>query len=134
MDNEINLVHQSGFAVISVFALDYLKRAPWFPWLSANSETINRVVSLAVALFTTVGLKVLSSQGNIHTGGVITIAYPSIAVIIDTLMHASTQYGGQELLHKLLGNHVMSKQMLEQSTALTKQFNDFKEANTPKGQ
>lgn len=111
-DPDIDLGQLLGAGTVTVFVLDYLKRAAWLPWINQHSETLNRVISGLVAVATATGLKVLSSQGNIHTGGVITIAYPSISVIVNTLIHGSGQFGFQELLHKALGNHVMNKRIL----------------------
>ena len=121
MDTDISFEHQAPVAVLAVFALDYLKHASWFPWINGNSEKLNRLVSLAVACGTAAGLKVLS--GDYQHGWV--IAVPPLQVIIDTLMHAATQFGGQELLHKMLGNHSMNKEMLQQLTALTNKFSQF---------
>lgn len=109
---DLSIVGQGGVAVCTVFLLDWLKQSKWVPWINRNSETLNRVISLVVAFGSAVGFKVLSHTGDIHTGGVITIAYPSITTILDTLGHGATQFGGQEILHKLLGNHVMGKEAI----------------------
>ena len=114
MDADISLGHQSGIAVATVFAIDYLKKANWFPWINNNTETLNRVISVLVALFTASGLKVLS--GNAASGW--TISIPAMPVLLDTLVHASAQFGGQEILQKLLGNHQLTKELSDKVTQL----------------
>jgi len=118
MDQDISLGHQAGISVATVFIIDWLKKSAWFPWINNNTETINKIVSLSVALFTAAGLKIVSHEGSISAGGIVTIAVPPISVVLDTILHAAGQFGGQEVLHKLLGNHVMSKAMLDKVNAI----------------
>ena len=120
MSGDINISHQGAIAVATVFALDWAKRSnlPGLGWINQNTEKLNRVISLAIALATSAGLKVMS--GDAAHGWV--VAIPPLSVILDTLVHAVTQFGGQEILHKLYGNHVIGKELLEKVSEIEKRL------------
>jgi hypothetical protein len=91
-DNITELSHQFGVSVAVVHVLEWLKRAGWFPWLTNNTTTALRIISLLAALATSAGFKVLS--GDYQHGW--TLAVPPLAAIADTLIHAVAQFGAQQ--------------------------------------
>lgn len=111
MDTDIDLGQLFGAGTVTVFVMDWIKRTAWIPWINQHSDTLNRVVSLIVAVVTATGIKMVST-GTLHAGGTITITFPAMQVIVNTLVHGGGQFGWQELLHKALGNHAMNKQIL----------------------
>lgn len=86
------LSHQFGVSVAVVHILEWLKNAGWFPWLTNNSGTVLRIISLLIALATSAGFKIMSGD-PIHGW---TVFIPSFAVIFDTTLHAIAQFGAQE--------------------------------------
>src|SRR5579863_3547844 len=92
--------HQTGIAFASVYAIQLLKKSNLFPWLRADTDTVNRVVSVVVAFATAVGIK-FAINGTFATGETITIQVPSLAVILDTLVHFATQFGMQETIYQV---------------------------------
>jgi hypothetical protein len=42
--------------VIAVWLIQKVKAARWFPWLTENSATANRIVAYAIALLSTAGI------------------------------------------------------------------------------
>src|SRR5690242_19307330 len=92
--------HQTGIAFASVYAIQLLKRSNLFPWLRTDTDTLNRVVSVVVAFATAAGIK-FAMNGTFATGETITIQVPSLAVVLDTLVHFATQFGMQETIYRL---------------------------------
>src|SRR5215468_9891679 len=91
--------HQTGFAFVTVYLINILKDSKWFPWLNTEADKINRMVSVVVALLTAAGVKI-AMDGNIWSGGVLTIHFPSAWDLVDTLMHFATQFGLQEMIYQ----------------------------------
>ena len=91
-DQVTELSHQFGVSVAVVHILEWLKRAGWFPWLTANSTTVLRLISILVALATSAGFKIISGDAG-HGWN---IFIPPVAVVVDTLIHAVAQFGAQQ--------------------------------------
>ncbi len=91
---------QAGVSVILVYLLQWLKGSPWFPWLSARTDTINRVLAIAVAFFTSVGFQV-SMTGTWTSGGTLVIQIPAATAVLSVILHTASQSGFQELFYKL---------------------------------
>ena len=86
------LSHQFGVSVAVVHILEWLKQAGWFPWLTNNSTTVLRLISILAALATSAGFKIISGDAG-HGWN---IFIPPIAVVFDTLLHAIAQFGAQQ--------------------------------------
>jgi hypothetical protein len=91
--------HQTGIAFATVYAIQLLKNSKRFPWLQAETDTINRTVSLVVAFLTAAGIK-FALDGTFDHGWVFTVQVPSIGAVLDTLVHFTTQFGMQEVIYK----------------------------------
>jgi hypothetical protein len=59
--------------------------------------------------FSTAGILKVMSGDSAH-GWV--IAIPPLSVVIDIVLHTAAQFGGQDFLYKVLGNHAMNQQIL----------------------
>ncbi len=92
------LEHQLAIGMTTSYAIQVLKRLSFVPWVREDTFKINRIVSVAVAFFTSLGLR-FAFEGSISSGGVITIAVPSISAITDTVVHVILQYGIQETVY-----------------------------------
>jgi hypothetical protein len=99
MDTSV-LLDQAGIAVAVVHGLELVKSWTKIPWLNEHSDQLNRMVSFAVALLTSIGISIAVS-GDAHTGGVITITVPSAAAIFTTVIHALAQGGIQQTYYHL---------------------------------
>lgn len=91
--------HQAGFAMLIVYAIQFLKNAGWFPWLTQNTDMANRIVSLVTAVFVAVGIQ-WSMSGTWQAGGTITLTFPPAQVMFDAFLHYVTQVGLQETFYK----------------------------------
>lgn len=60
-------VHQAGLAAVSVWVIQTLKQAKWFPLLNANSDALTRLISIATALASALAIQI-SVTGNASTG------------------------------------------------------------------
>ena len=49
---------QLGAAALVSFALNWLKQSSWFPWITAETEKLNRLVMIAGAGLATLGISV----------------------------------------------------------------------------
>ena len=94
------LGNQAGVSVILVCLLQWLKGSPWFPWLSARTDTINRVLAIAVAFLTSVGFQI-SMTGTWTSGGTLVIQIPAATAVLSVILHTASQSGFQELFYKL---------------------------------
>ena len=96
------LAHHAGFAFATVYAIQYLKNAKWFPWMWTNTDTVNRVVSAVTALVTAAGVKFTAEAAAPGVGAtVITITLPSLMTMLyGVAIHFSTQFGMQEMIYR----------------------------------
>lgn len=84
--------HLTTGAVV-VYAIEWLKRAGWFKWMSADSGTVNRAVSAIAAAAMAFGI---SATGDAQTGWVIHV--PSLAVLVAGVWEWSKQFVVQQIL------------------------------------
>lgn len=97
--NEVTISHQIAISAAVVWALERLKRWPQFAWIDANSDTVNRIVSIAAALVTAVGLQA-NMAGTFQAGGTLTITWPSLLVMRDAASHFASQLAMQEIIYR----------------------------------
>lgn len=72
---------QATIAVAASFALQWLKKSPWFPWLTVETQALNRWVAMVIAAATGFGIYVTWSSGTLNITG-LTVA---------NLWHAATR-------------------------------------------
>lgn len=100
MDHPTAFLDQASIAVAVVHAIEWLKATKKFPWLTANTDKLNRVVAFAVAFLTSVGF-MFALQGNMHSGGTLTITFPSWQVMGEAFLRACAQGGIQQVYYHL---------------------------------
>lgn len=93
------ILHQMGAGAIFVFALQKLKKAQWFPYLTEHSDQINRTVSILFSAATAIGIEIVHT-GNLMNGGQLVITYPSLASMMDVIIHFAAQFVIQEGVYK----------------------------------
>jgi len=87
-------------AYATTFILQWLKEKPWFPWISYETEKLNKLVSYTVAFLTGLGVYVVFDKA----AGVLTISGLTLA----NLYHALTHMGGQLVLQQVAYRHIAS--------------------------
>lgn len=92
------LAHQIGFAFIIAHGIEWLKRLKWFPWITENSATLNRWLSMMAAAATSAGIT-FSADGTWAAGGVITIHVPPASVLTEAIARFALQAGFQETIY-----------------------------------
>jgi hypothetical protein len=92
------MAHQAGLVVITVYVIQWLKRARWFPWLSANSDRVTRWVSTGAALGTALFVQgtISITSGDASTGWHFTGSTPSLHALYDGFIRFAAQRAGQE--------------------------------------
>ncbi len=97
--DESTLTHQFAISAVIVYVVERLKYWPSFRWIDTDTDRVNRIVSIAAALFTAVGLQI-SMAGSFHAGGTLTITWPSVAQMYDAGTHFVAQMAMQELMYR----------------------------------
>lgn len=95
------LAHQIGFSFITAYALEWLKRSKWFPWITVDSTTLNRYIGMLSAAATSIGLT-FAADGTWAAGGVITIHVPPASVLLEALARFAGQAGLQHAIYEKL--------------------------------
>ena len=93
------LSNQIGVSVLVVCTLQLLKASSWFPWITANTDKLNRVLAFVIAFLTSVGFQ-FAVTGSYQTGGTLLITLPSLSAILSVLLHSSAQAGMQEVFYR----------------------------------
>jgi hypothetical protein len=96
---EDSLTHQLAISAAVVWSLEQLKRWPAFRWLQADTDRVNRWVSILAAFCGSVGLQGTMS-GSFHAGGSLTITWPSLAQMYEAGSHFVAQLAMQELFYR----------------------------------
>ncbi len=97
-----SLSHQAGLAGITVWILQGLKRSTFFPWISANTNRINQVVSTLAALFSALAIQISVTGGDLGTGFHGTWAIPSAHILWDSIVRFVGSKIGQDALYKIV--------------------------------
>lgn len=84
--------HLTAGAVV-VYALQWLKAANWFPWITNNSKVLNRVLSAIAAALIAFGI---SATGDSSSGW--TIHVPPLMVLLLGVWEWVKQFVAQQLI------------------------------------
>ena len=91
---------QLGVSVGVVYAIQLLKKSPWFPWIAQHTDTLNRAVSMVAAFLTSVGFQ-FAFTGNLQAGGTLVVQVPALSAILSVLLHSLGQVGIQEAFYRV---------------------------------
>lgn len=86
MGNEFG--SQVTLALAVSFVLQWLKKQTWFPWLSFETEKVNRLVSVFISIVAGFGVYFVFD----HATGVLTISGLTLANLMHALSHAGEQF------------------------------------------
>ena len=95
--NETDLSAHFTTSAMVVYALQALKQAGWCPWVTADSKTVNRILSAVMAAALAFGI---TATGDAQTGWVVQI--PSATVLLSGLWHWAEQFTSQQILYDLV--------------------------------
>jgi hypothetical protein len=101
-------VDQLGLSGLAVGLIQLLKATPWVGWVNRHSDALNRSLSVAMAIFTAVGIQMVIS-GGLQTGGSITITFPSLSVMGQTLLRFVAQLVMQEITYRSVAKPITDK-------------------------
>lgn len=87
---------QVGIAIIVPFVLQWLKNAAWFPWLTRHTDGLVRLLSLAVAFASSVGIIVSWDPA----AGSLLITGLHLQAIGALVFQAWAHFKGQEIVYR----------------------------------
>lgn len=90
--NDIALSNQIPLALLSAYGLQWLKGSRFFPWITAETQTLNRWAGAVVAFCASVGVLVSFD----HATGVLTIS----GLTAVNLGHVAWRFAQQWLLQQ----------------------------------
>lgn len=104
------LADQITAAAASAWVIQRLKCWPQFPWIDQNSEKINRIVSGAFALVTTLGIHAVWERTPEHGGVFILSGIPTWQEALPMIWKASGSFIMQELIYRNAIKHEPGQQ------------------------
>lgn len=90
--NELT-AHLTTSAMV-VYGLETMKSQGWFPWITCDSKTMNRVVSAVLAAAVAFGI---SATGDMNTGW--TIHIPMASALLPAIWDWAKQYSLQQVIY-----------------------------------
>jgi hypothetical protein len=88
--------HLTAGAAI-VYGLQWLKDAGWCPWLTSDTKTINRVLSLVLAAMASAGINFMYDASL--EGGTLVIHGLSFSTVAHTLWEVFKQFTAQQMIY-----------------------------------
>jgi hypothetical protein len=92
------LTEQATIAVITTYALQWLKTRKWFPWITTETQRLNRILGFVVAFAASIGVVATFD----HTAGVLTITGLTLAGLGHGLARFIQQWCMQQVAYKNL--------------------------------
>lgn len=89
-------MNQLMLNAICISAIQHVKNSKWFPWLSAETERLNRFVAIIVSGATAFGIHTSFD----HSNGVLTITGLTLATIGTGIYNWGSSYITQQVLYK----------------------------------
>lgn len=77
------LASQATIAALTTYAIQWVKRSPYFPWLTTETQSINRWISGLVAVCSGLGIFLTWD----HSAGILTIT----GLTLTNLLHAGSK-------------------------------------------
>ena len=90
---------QIAYSGIAVWLIELAKKAPWLPWITTHTATMNRWAAIVTSGLTTAGV-VFTATGTAAAGGEVTIVYPSLQVGFVALLHWVVSFVLQETIYR----------------------------------
>ena len=123
MDNEgMNVLFTQGTSILLIpMLIQWLKRTKICPWMSYDTETLNRVVSWTLGVISAVGIHWVGDW----QGSVLTLSIDFSGVTVGSVVHEiaiiAGQLGGQQFAYRILRAGELIEQVLKAQVALLPQ-------------
>jgi hypothetical protein len=101
------LTEQLTLAVITTYVFQALKKSRWFPWLTVESQKLNRAAGIVVAFGASIGVVATFD----HTAGVLTVTGLTLSGLGHGLARFVQQWVFQQAAYKTLIAPPMPGQM-----------------------
>ena len=88
-----------GAAVLANTIIEVFKWLRFIPWVNRNSDRLNRILSVIIAVGYTAGFH-FAVSGSFSTGGSITFTFPALKTLLDVLVDSAGSYGLQEIVYR----------------------------------
>jgi hypothetical protein len=90
------LSDQIPLALLSTYALQFVKNSRWFPWLTVESQKLNRIAGVVIAFATSLGILMNFD----HAAGILTISGLTGANLLHAGARFIQQYAFQQVAYK----------------------------------
>lgn len=92
------LTEQATIAVITTYVFQWIKKSSWFPWLTMNSQKLNRILGVVVAFAASIGVVATFD----HTAGVLTVTGLTMAGLGHGVARFIQQWVMQQTAYKVV--------------------------------
>ena len=96
--NDTALTGQATIAILVPIVFQWIKTRKWFPWITTETQKLNRIVGIAVAFCASIGVVV----GFDRTAGVLTITGLTAAGLMHGGVRFIQQWAFQQASYKLI--------------------------------
>jgi hypothetical protein len=96
--NDTALTGQFTIAILVPIVFQWIKIRKWFPWITVETQKLNRVVGVAVAFAASIGVVV----GFDRTAGVLTVTGLTLAGLSHGVWRFVQQWAFQQASYKLI--------------------------------
>ncbi len=87
------LTQHLAYGALSTYAIEFLKKAKWFPFLTDNSAALSRVCSVVASVVSSAGITAAATGHlSFDTGTTVTLVIPSISVMVTVALHSVGQF------------------------------------------
>ena len=93
-----SLYTQLTLSAIATWALQRVKDSPSFPWISAHTKSLNRVVAVVLSGLTSLGVT-FTGTGSLQAGGTFLVTIPGAMVILIGLWHWLQSFVLQSMIY-----------------------------------
>jgi len=87
-----HFISSGTMSIVIVSVIQYLKTSPLAPWITQETETLNKSLSAALAFITSLGI------AYTYSGGIVTITF-TVATVLAGLWHFVQQYAMQHFVY-----------------------------------
>jgi len=121
MDPTNTLATQGTTILLIPLFVQWIKKSRWFPWISHETEALNRALAWALGVISAVGIHWVAEWD----GGVFRLSIDFTAVTFGAVVHQAAviggQLGGQQFVYRILRTGELIEQALNTTVALQAQ-------------
>lgn len=98
LDTATALTDQATIALYTTLIFQFLKKSKWFPWLTLESQNLNRIVGVVLAFAAAIGVSATFDQ----TAGQLTITGLTLVGLFHGTVRFLQQWAFQQGAYKLI--------------------------------